>query len=197
MFTRRRILSGSAAAATGALATSLAGRKAAAMVSGNRAPSAAFDLVLFDDRFGDARAFAAELRSRGVATVATQGDIAKLWFGGLRDAAAQGSRRLAGIGRHSDLFIIETLAREAGLRRLYAARHDARRRSTLTHAIEQGADDAIVEALVDSTRQWPRRLAAALAQAPLTSGKAGGPRFETQARRSADHPGLLVSWAFG
>jgi hypothetical protein len=82
-----------------------------------------FDVVVYNDWHPQAHAFAADLAKRGARKFAVQGDAGKLWYDTLRGLASQGSRRIAGMTTHTDLLILETLARDQGLR--------VRRRSNL------------------------------------------------------------------
>jgi hypothetical protein len=83
-----------------------------------------FDVVVYNDWHPQAHAFAADLAKRGVRTLAVQGDAGKLWYDTLRGLVGKGPCRIAGMTTHTDLLILETLARDQGLR--------VRRRSNLT-----------------------------------------------------------------
>lgn len=82
-----------------------------------------FDVVVYNDWHPQARAFAADLSAQGVRTFAVQGDAGKLWYDTLRGLVGKRSCRIAGMTTHTDLLILETLARDKGLR--------VRRRSNL------------------------------------------------------------------
>jgi hypothetical protein len=75
-----------------------------------------FDLIVFNDLFPQARAFAASLSEQGARALPIAGDAGRLWYERLRGLIANGHRRIAGLTTHTDLFILETLAREKGLR---------------------------------------------------------------------------------
>jgi hypothetical protein len=80
------------------------------------ADPAAFDVAAYNDLFPQARTFAAELSERGVRTLAVDGDAGRLWYETLRGLVDGGARRIAGMTTHTDLLILETLARDKGLR---------------------------------------------------------------------------------
>jgi hypothetical protein len=102
----------------------------------------------------------------------------------------------------TDLFILETLAREAaGLRARFLAHHDARGGGTLTHSIyADGRGRQLGRAIRTAGAQWPVALAAALPYAAdpaakaQAAGLAAGIHLATPVERSDDHPGMLVSW---
>jgi len=81
------------------------------------------DVVVYNDWHPQAKAFAADLSARGVRTLAVKGDAGKLWYDTLRGLVGKRPCRIAGMTTHTDLLILETLARDKGLR--------VRRRSNL------------------------------------------------------------------
>ena len=74
---------------------------------------ARFDVVVYNEWFPEARELA---RMPGVTALPIQGDAGKLWYGPLRARIDAGARRIAGLTTHTDLLILETLARESGLK---------------------------------------------------------------------------------
>ena len=81
-----------------------------------------FDVVVYNDLYREARAFAGALAAQNPRMLAIAGDPGRLWYGTLRSLVAGGSRRLAGMTTHTDLLILETLARDQGLKVRYRAR---------------------------------------------------------------------------
>ena len=110
MLTKRDFVKQAAAVVTAAIAVPAV----------SRAP---FDVVVYNDWHPQAQAFAADLSERGVRTLAVKGDAGKLWYDTLRGLVGKRSCRIAGMTTHTDLLILETLARDTGLR--------VRRRSNL------------------------------------------------------------------
>ena len=163
-----------------------------------------FDLVVFNERYGDARLFAQALGAQGAAMLPIAGDAGTVWFGTLAKGIASGQRRIAGMGTPTDLFILETLAREADHMRVqFVAHHDCRGGSTLTHSFyADGRGRQVGRAVQSAGAQWPSALAAALPHAaddtvrPAVAGRsvAADIRLTTNVERSDDHPGMLVSW---
>jgi hypothetical protein len=110
MLTKRDFVKQAAAVVTAAIA----------LPAVSQAP---FDVVVYNDWYPQAQAFAADLSARGVRALAVQGDAGKLWYDTLRGLVGKRSCRIAGMTTHTDLLILETLARDKGLR--------VRRRSNL------------------------------------------------------------------
>jgi len=95
----------------GAAATVVIATAAARVRSSSR-----FDVVVFNEWFPQARTFAEGLAARGVRVLPIAGDAGRLWYDTLRTLVGQGHRRIAGVTTHTDLLILETLARDTGLR---------------------------------------------------------------------------------
>jgi hypothetical protein len=78
--------------------------------------------AVYDERFAEARAFAAAAAARGWPVRAIRGDVTELWFHELDPRWRQGPAAIAGVTDPAALFCLETLARDRGLR--LAARAD-------------------------------------------------------------------------
>jgi hypothetical protein len=76
------------------------------------------DVVVYNGWYPQARAFAATFPA-GTRALAVEGDAGALWYGTLRTLVDGGLRRIAGMTTHTDLLILETLAREKGLKASY------------------------------------------------------------------------------
>jgi hypothetical protein len=76
----------------------------------------AFQRAVFDERFAECRAFAAELKSAGVLTSAILGDVAELWYRDLRAQLSKNQTPFAGLTDRPALFCLEELARDVGMR---------------------------------------------------------------------------------
>ena len=119
MWSKRDFVKGAAAVVTAGIV--VPGRAAvSATPPALAAPPApavpAVDVVVYNDWYRAAHSFAADLARRGALSLAVQGDAGKLWYDTLRGLVAGGSRRIAGMTTHTDLLILETLARDAGLK---------------------------------------------------------------------------------
>jgi hypothetical protein len=117
MVSRRRVMKIGAATVAGALVNRpVPGR--------NPAPAySAFQRAVFDERFAQCRAFAAELNSAGVLTSAIRGDVAELWYGDLRALMSGNRLAVAGLTDRVSLFCLEELARDVGMRVIFRAEH--------------------------------------------------------------------------
>jgi hypothetical protein len=189
--TKRGFLAGAAASAA---AAALTRRAAPEPTRGEPPASPAFDAVVFNERYSDARAFAQTLGAQGVLMLPIAGDAGALWYRVLRKQVESGRRRLAGLGTSIDLLILESLGREARLRLCFQAQHDARGRSTLTHSIRmEDARRALLDEELTSS-DWPARLATALPRMANLRGGAAASVVVTDVPPSDDHPGMLVSW---
>lgn len=76
----------------------------------------AFDVAVYNEWFAQARTFADGLAAQGARILPVAGDAGRLWYDALRALVSQGHRRIAGMTSHTDLLILETLARDTGLR---------------------------------------------------------------------------------
>ncbi len=121
MTTKREFLAGSAAL----LAASAAmGRDSRDPASSKRVVSV--DVVVYNDLYPEACAFAAAATARGAIALPILGDAGVLWYGTLRKLVADGKRRIAGMGTYTDSFILETLGRDERLRMRQLCRHECR-----------------------------------------------------------------------
>jgi hypothetical protein len=98
------------------------GAAAVAATLVNRAQSA-FQRAVFDERFAECRAFAAELHNAGVPTSAIRGDVATLWYRDLRALLSKSRLPFAGLTDRTALFCLEELARDVGMRVIFRADH--------------------------------------------------------------------------
>jgi hypothetical protein len=154
--------------------------------------------VLYDERYADCRAFAEALERHGATAFATNQDVARLWYGPLRNHLAQRPGRVAGLATYADFSIAQVCGRELGLTAIFEGEHDGRRsRSTLTHRACTVGDAREILASFGGGA-WSTQLAAAIARLPKSADGASriaAPRMGTATTaRSAGHPGYLNSW---
>jgi hypothetical protein len=88
----------------------------AGLVLPGRSAPPSFAVVVYNDWHRQAETFATALSERGARALAVQGDAGRLWYDRLRGLVRGGSRRIAGMTTHTDLLILETLARDEGLK---------------------------------------------------------------------------------
>jgi hypothetical protein len=155
-------------------------------------PMPAVDLVLHDARFTDAVLFADAAQQAGAITRPTHGDLGALWFGGLRHDLGTMVKRVAGMGRHSDFWIMRQLAADKGLGLRFYAEHDFRGRMALVHRVP--AD--LRPLLTAGDRPWAAQVARYVAASTADSASEPLVEMASATPAAADHPGLLVSWVF-
>ena len=119
MVNRRSVMKLGAATVAGALVN-------LPVLGRNVAPASAHSVLqraVFDERFAECRAFAAELNSAGVLTSAIRGDVARLWYHDLRVQLSKKPAPLAGLTDRPAVFCLEELARDVGMRVIFRADH--------------------------------------------------------------------------
>ena len=119
MLDRRSVMKIGAATVAGALVN-------LPVLGRNVAPARArraFQRAVFDERFAECRAFAAELHGAGVLTSAIRGDVAKLWYDDLRVHLSETRLPVAGLTDRAALFCLEELARDVRMRVIFRADH--------------------------------------------------------------------------
>src|SRR5580698_3729312 len=119
MVNRRSVLKIGAATAAGALVKMPASGRNVSPVPA----CSAFQRAVFDERFTDCPAFAAEMHRAGVFTSAIRGDVAKLWYDDLREHLSQNRLPVAGLTDRVALFCLEELARDVGMRVIFRVDH--------------------------------------------------------------------------
>ncbi len=72
--------------------------------------------AIFDRTLKAGRAFAAEAAARGWAAVAIDGDVTDLWYHDLGPRWREGPAAIAGVTHGSSFFVLDHLARSAGMR---------------------------------------------------------------------------------
>ncbi len=80
-----------------------------------------FDVIVYNNWYPQACAFASTFDTQAIRALAVQGDAGALWYRALRTLVEAGARRIAGMTTHTDFLILETLARDKGL---HPSHHD-------------------------------------------------------------------------
>jgi hypothetical protein len=78
-----------------------------------------FDMVIFDQRYAQARDFALQTREAGLDCMAIKGDITDLYFHDLSLRWNRGPTTIAGLSTKASLFCLEMLAGDRGMRLVY------------------------------------------------------------------------------
>ncbi len=158
----------------------------------------AFQRAVFDERFAECRAFAAELRGAGVFTSAIRGDVADLWYGDLRAYLSENRLPVAGLTDRAALFCLEELSRDVGMRVIFRADHIMDQDGHARHTAVGPAP------LIAATRNLPpeaefgRAMAGLVTQYDIPALHSIGPRDTAAQKRTGPFsPGnktTLVSW---
>jgi hypothetical protein len=72
--------------------------------------------AIYDRRLESGRAFAAAAQARGWTTAAIEGDVTQLWYQDLDLRWRKGPAPIAGVTHPASLFVLDHLARSAGMR---------------------------------------------------------------------------------
>lgn len=91
--------------------------------------------VIYDERYGEARAFARQAGRRGAVLLPTRGDATGLWYGGSGAALGQMGGAVAGVTTYPDLVIARSRSRELGSRLAFEERLDRCFDATGTDAV--------------------------------------------------------------
>jgi len=198
MVNRRRVMKIGAATVAGALVNlPVPGRHAAP----TRAYGA-FERAVFDERFAECRAFAAELHSAGVSTSAIRGDVADLWYGDLRAHLNENRLPVAGLTDRAALFCLEELARDVGMRVIFRADHvidpdGGQNRHARHSAVGPGSLVAVTRNL-PAEAEFGSAMAGLFSQFDIGAIHSGGPDDSAAQKRtgpfSPKNKTALVSW---
>jgi hypothetical protein len=161
-------------------------------------PPMPFYKVVFDERFSDSVAFAAEMKRLGVAVHGIRGDMTDLWSHELYPQWRKSPVPIAGLTGHGPLFCLERLAWDHGMRVMFRAEHQYRPDGCVEHVMsahETVLRDALGLATAGST--WSTQLAGLVS-------RCGQGRLETSpaiVTRIEEPPWVdqetLFSWVIG
>jgi hypothetical protein len=184
----------------------LQGRVGVARLSLDATP---VDVVVFDEQFGEAVQFAAELEGRGAIALSTRGEAVTHWracallagdhwnSGALTVRMPFGqdhTPRIAGLTQPSDFELLRAFGAGIGLRVLHEARHVRRESGQMRHSLSCVRNDDFIAAC--GSAQWPRQLARAMSNArPLRN--ALGLQVGSQKSSAEFRAGTLTSCLLG
>ncbi len=192
MVDRRSVLKAGAATVAGALLRMpVSGRNPSPMPS-----HIAFQRAIFDQRFAECRAFAAELKGAGILTSAIRGDVATLWYDDLRASLSENRVPIAGLTDRPALFCLEELARDVGMRVIFRADHVIDQSGHAQHTAVGPAS------LVAVARNLPREAGFGRAMAVLFGRFDVSEPLDVAAQKrtgpfSPENKTALVSWLIG
>ncbi len=143
-------------------------------VTTDRPAPLAFYTAVFDERFPDSVAFAAEMRRLGIATRGIIGDMTDLWYRELYPQWKKEPVPIAGLTAHGPLFCLERLAWDHGMRVVFRAEHQYRLDGCVAHTIS--APEAVhgdAGGMASAGLDWTIHLAGLV-------GRCGHGRLETR-----------------
>jgi hypothetical protein len=150
--------------------------------------------VLYDERSQPGLRFAAAASRHGARLLPTRGDVTDIWFNQLQPQWKQHQSAVAGLTDYHALFVLDMMARDAGMRAVYMAAHRAQAGGVFEHRLF-GPRTLLRQASTQIVGDdWADRAAQVLMQCPGEMPVAARQSTIAQARncelRSAD----LVSW---
>ena len=153
--------------------------------------------VLVEASHISARAFGAQLATRGTNVISLQGgDITAAWLAHIQPAWRARPATIAGLTTASALFCFEQLAWSQGLRVVFHAEHIVHADNVVEHAlqrVDQGTNVGSA-ALLRAGAGWPLRLADAMATRRVVTGSRQGPSWAALEPTLPDGAQLLTSW---
>jgi len=152
--------------------------------------------VLYDERFRDAREFAAALERKGTIAFPIRGSSAGLWYGELRELLRRRTGKVAGMSTSTDLMIAVSCGRESGLRLLFEGAHDSRGTGYVAHRYRMLGAAGLLGRLARESAPRPAELARFLmcmdetVRAEWSTVEAAGPG-------RTEHPAYFTTWLLG
>ncbi len=153
--------------------------------------------VIYDERYADARRFAAVLGEEGTALLPARSNLVRLWYEAPSRMILANATRIAGLTTQSDAVVARAMAAARGLRVLYEGTHDGRGIAGLTHQFERANGPELARRINNSGAAWAGAVASEVHAGALASDGAAFMACTVGANRSPDFPGTLLSWLFG
>jgi hypothetical protein len=168
--TNRREFLRTGAAFSALAMNGLVARGAAA--AGPRA-TAPLHKAIYDDRYAESLRFAAYVAEYGVAVRGiANGDVTDLWYDELDLLWRKKPVAIAGSTQLGPLFVLETLARERGMRVTLRVEHHPRPNATIAHVITAASEViGVAEQLSSSGLEWPALMAMLACRSRIASGR--------------------------
>lgn len=150
--------------------------------------------VLYDERFPAAVQFAVEARRLGANPVAIRGDVTDLWYHDLHRRWATAPAAIAGMTTYYSMFVLDMMARDAGMRLVYQAVHrPGEHGDAVTHSRYGPAQFLVGQPDLDSSA-WPSRAASIVMSWGAEAAGSEQPTSIGRARERSIGPDALISW---
>jgi hypothetical protein len=176
----------------GAAALPLATSALTAAFAAEARPALALERFVFDVRFAESGAVAAEMERRGVRLAPIADDLMTLWYDELDLAWRAKPMALAGVTLAEVRFVLETFALDRGMHVVYRGEHSVVEQGRIAHRF--AGPESLLARLTPLPSPWEPALAAALTACPL--GASATARLEAFSEGAAlslrDMP--LESW---
>ncbi len=91
--------------------------------------------VLYDRRFNATAAFAAEAGRSGTSLSGISGDVTDLWFNDLYHRWRKSPAAIAGMTSHRAWFVLDMIARDAGMRTVFRGHHQPLASGSAVHEL--------------------------------------------------------------
>jgi hypothetical protein len=150
--------------------------------------------VLYDPRSRAGLTFAAAAKRMGAALHATRGDVTDVWFKELQPEWSKRRTAAAGLTDFHSLFVLDMMARDAGMRAVYIATHRSCARGRFEHRLF-GPRDLIRQAsLATAGDDWANGAAGIVTGFPASVPVDARHSSIGEARNIELTPRDLVSW---
>jgi hypothetical protein len=185
---RRDVLRAGAALTTLSVATApLAG-----VLAAQQPASLTLERFVFDVRFEESGAIAADVERRGVPLAPIADDLMTLWYDDLDLAWRKAPMALAGVTLAETLFVLETFALDRGMHVVYRGEHGLVANGKIAHRFAGPA--SLIERLQPLRSSWQRALAEALLECPLGSPEIARAELVSDGAALSLRDVPLVSW---
>ena len=152
--------------------------------------------IIYDVRFPESQAFAAQAARLGADVRGIRGDITELWYKlASPDPGTLGP--LAGLTQESDFFLLRQICIEQGYRLAYHGEHTYRRGDAprIEHRLRAPAQLAAAEkSLARSGGNWAQEIAGIITRAEPAQHMNVTFTCDAPLTRPTQSPGYLVSW---
>lgn len=194
--TRRTFLRTTATIGALSLPTALLGRARLPLEPLDTGPALDVSTIVYDKRYAEAIAFAAECRSLGASVHPIEGQVHDVWQEHLYQSWRESKTPVAGLTDFRALFLLQMMARDAGMRPVLRAHHYVDGDETHHEVFgPQRLRGAATVRLVEADADWSRAIARLVVQLPAghSSIRDGSSNVIDADARTLNHH-TLVSW---
>jgi len=147
---------------------------------------------VFDVRFAESGAVAAEVEKRGVTLAPIADDLMTLWYDELDLAWRKAPMALAGVTLVETLFVLETFALDRNMHVVFRGEHGLVENGRVKHRV--AGPSALIERLQPLPALWESALASALTECPLGAPEIARAELVSEGGALSLRDMPLVSW---